>query len=110
MYHWANMNPDPLRERFRQGAKADRWPYPSHIYIVRIIWVLTWHTIWKIATRRIPMLRTLLLRAFGAKAHYCSLAGSARIEMPWDLQLGDHTLIGPRVHLYNLGGLTIGDY
>jgi putative colanic acid biosynthesis acetyltransferase WcaF len=111
MYRWATtMNPDPLRESYRAGATANRWPYPSHIYIVRIFWSLTWNTLWKLATRRLPILRTLLVRLFGAKAKYCSIAGSAWIEMPWDLQLGDHVLIGPRVHLYNLGGLAIGDH
>jgi len=104
------MTPDPLKESYRAGAAANRWPYPSHIYIVRIFWSMTWHTLWKIATRRLPILRTILLRLFGAKAKYSSISGSVWIEMPWDLQLGDHTLIGPRVHLYNLGGLSIGDH
>jgi len=30
------MTPDPLREIYRTGAAANRWPYPSHVYIVRI--------------------------------------------------------------------------
>ena len=32
-----------------------------------------------------------------------------RIEFPWELEIGKHVAIGPRTHLYNLGGLSIGD-
>jgi len=52
----------------------------------------------------------LLLRLFGAHTgRKVSIAGSVRIEMPWDLTLGENVTIGVRTHLYNLGGLSIGN-
>lgn len=103
---------DRYREKFATANADERdvWPYPKHIYILRLVWFIIWKTLWKICWRRVPVLRTMLLRIFGAKVKYAAMSASTWIEMPWDLELGDHVLVGPRVHLYNLGGLTIGDH
>lgn len=90
-------------------AGNQRWPYPAHVYVLRVLWRLTWLTVWKLAWHRLPILRTLLLRLFGARAGYCQMFGSTWIEMPWDLELGHGVVVGPRTHLYNLGGMSIGD-
>jgi len=86
-----------------------RWPYSPAHYAARLAWVVVRSTVWKIAWKRLPALRCLLLRAFGTKTNLkTELAGSCRVEMPWHLTLGEHTAIGPRVHLYNLGDMVIG--
>jgi len=100
---------------FREKFGADttdgvRWPYPKRIYVLRLIWVIVWRTVWKILWWRLPILRTLTLRVFGAKVGSVGMAGTTWIEMPWDLKIGKSCIIGPRVHLYNLGGLSIGDH
>jgi len=38
----------------------------------------------------------------------CEIASTCRVEMPWQLTLGEFSAIGPRVHLYNLGEMSIG--
>lgn len=87
------------------------WPYPKRVYLFRFLWLVVWRTIWKVCWHRVPILRVLLLRLFGARAeNYVSISGSVRIEMPWDLAIGEHTSVGPRVHLYNLGGIRIGHH
>jgi putative colanic acid biosynthesis acetyltransferase WcaF len=103
---------DRYREKFATANADERdvWPYPKHIYLLRLVWFIVWKTIWKFCWRRVPILRTALLRVFGAKVKYAAMSASTWIEMPWDLELGDHVLVGPRVHLYNLGGLSIGDH
>ena len=45
----------------------------------------------------------------GRTARYVNLARTAWIEMPWQITIGNYTSFGPRVVLYNLGELTIGD-
>jgi putative colanic acid biosynthesis acetyltransferase WcaF len=53
--------------------------------------------------------RASLLRMFGAtigrKVH---IYQSARIEIPWNLSIGDYAAIGDRATIYNLGKLSIG--
>jgi putative colanic acid biosynthesis acetyltransferase WcaF len=51
----------------------------------------------------------LLLRCFGAKvASTAKVRGTARIIHPWLLTVGEHSSIGDRVRVYNLGELIIG--
>jgi len=89
--------------------QGKRWPYSPGHYAARLTWTVVRMTIWPLAWKRVPALRCLLLRAFGTKTNLkTELAGSCRIEMPWQLTLGEHTAIGPRVHLYNLGPMQIG--
>ncbi len=89
--------------------QGNRWPYsPSH-YAARLAWGIVRGTVWKLAWKRVPSLRCLILKTFGTKTNLkTELAGSCRVEMPWNLTLGEYTAIGPRVHLYNLGEMVIG--
>lgn len=97
-----------LRRQFMEG---ERWPYPKHIYVFRLLWAIVWHTFWKICWWRIPALRTFVLRCFGTRVKgTVGMSGSTWIEMPWDLRIGEFVIIGPRANLYNLGGLEIGDH
>jgi len=57
----------------------------------------------------VPALRCAILRLFGTKTNLkCEIASTCRVEMPWQLTLGEFSAIGPRVHLYNLGEMSIG--
>jgi putative colanic acid biosynthesis acetyltransferase WcaF len=90
--------------------KVERWPYPWRVYLGRFLWLLIQATAWKLCWSRVIMLRPLLLRLFGSKTSLrCLISGGVRIEMPWLLQTGHPVCIGPRVGIYNLGGLVIGD-
>lgn len=86
-----------------------QWPYPPHEYPLRVLWLIVWATVWKLCWNRLPSLRTAILKIFGARcSSVVGFAASVRITRPWDLELG-RCSIGPRVHLYNLGGLKIGE-
>ncbi len=87
-----------------------KWPYPRRVYVMRILWGLVWHTIWKLVWWRICFVRTGILRLFGAKVEPVGIAGSVWIEMPWDLEIGKRCVVGPRTQIYNLGGMSIGNY
>ena len=53
--------------------------------------------------------RRFLLRLFGARiGPEVHIYPSARITMPWNLNIGDSAAIGDRVNLYALGSITIG--
>lgn len=101
---------DDLREKFGADTRdVVRWPYPKSWYPLRVLWLMVYLTIWKISWSRIPCLRRGILRMFGAKVGQSAFRGSAWIEFPWLLEIGDHSHIGPRAHLYNLGGIKIGN-
>lgn len=74
------------------------------------MWVLVWATVWKVCWKRFPFGRLLILRIFGAAVDLrAEISGSAKIQFPWLVKAGSHIAIGPRVTLYNLDGIEIGN-
>jgi len=90
--------------------KTVRWPYPVKDYIYRIPWILVKYTLWRLSWHRFYYLRAALLKLFGANVYWETQAfGSTNILRPWDVTLGKNVTLGPRVHLYNLNKINIGD-
>jgi putative colanic acid biosynthesis acetyltransferase WcaF len=90
--------------------KGDAWPYPFGVYVRRATWCLCFFTIWKICPRRIYWLRAGILNLFGGRVSWAAaFSHNSWVEMPWDLTVGKHSIIGPRAVIYNLGGVIIGD-
>jgi putative colanic acid biosynthesis acetyltransferase WcaF len=91
-------------------SKTENWPYSKMDYFRRLIWLITYATVWKICWKRFYLLRGLLLKLMGTKTDMrVEMARSAWVQMPWQLTLGTHVAISDRVILYNLGQMTIGD-
>jgi putative colanic acid biosynthesis acetyltransferase WcaF len=89
---------------------TEAFPYSRSTYVGRFMWSIVWCTLWQVCWARIPILRTTILRLFGARLAGVILApASLRIHMPWALSVGRGCALGARTHLYNLGGLSIGD-
>ena len=114
------MNPSPstaghaLAETPVSGAvrteNSVRWPYSPVEYAKRILWRLVYFTLWKVCCHRVYQLRSAILWCFGARLNLkVGLYHSTWVEMPWDFSAGDHTTIGPRTIIYNLGGVSIGE-
>lgn len=90
--------------------KVDKFPYSPMEYLKRVLWALAKFSIWRLLWHRIPILRMLLLRIYGADIKLSGMSfGSVNILRPWDLKLGENVAIGPRVHIYNLNRIEIGD-
>jgi len=93
-----------------QPNSAKRAPYGRRTYFARALWLLVQSTFWKLAWKRIPVLRTTLLRVFGAQIPSRVLISErVRVHFPWALTIGRHVAIGPDVDFYNLGGISIGN-
>lgn len=98
------MNTHVLKERNRR-------PYSAMTYTKRAGWWVVWCTLWRLAFRSVPLLRSCILRAFGGHVKRDTrFSASTRIEMPWLLTVGRECSIGPRVRIYNLGHVRIGDF
>jgi putative colanic acid biosynthesis acetyltransferase WcaF len=53
--------------------------------------------------------RRLLLRAFGAEIGAgVRIRPSVWVEMPWNLRVGDRTVVGDQAILYSLGRISVG--
>lgn len=76
-------------------------------YLLRIVWLLINTTVFKI----VPWVtRRTLVRCFGSKQGYdATFYPSVRIFAPWNLQTGEHVVLGSNVELYNKGMVTIGN-
>ena len=55
--------------------------------------------------------RNLLLRMFGARiGQHVHIYNSARVYLPWNLEVGDWSAIGEGAYIYNLGPVRIGQH
>ena len=89
---------------------VDPYPYTLSDYLKRFLWSLIQSTIWKILPHRIPSLRMIVLKTFGANVQISSMAfGSTSIFRPWEFSIGKLCTLGPRVRVYNLSKISIGD-
>lgn len=111
------MNSCPFPHAFHQMSdgkpyigKNSPTPYPLGEVLLRTVWSFVEATLFRWSPRPLHGLRVLLLRVFGADIPEPSTVRvfpSVRITFPWRLTLAPHTLVGPRVTLYNLGHITL---
>lgn len=75
----------------------------------RLLWLLVQHTIFRWSFRRADNWRAFLLRLFGAKIGASPLIRTTvRVEVPWNLTVGDRSRLGEHLIIYNLGPIEIG--
>ena len=75
----------------------------------RVLWMLG---IWLIRLSPRPCFawRRLVLRLFGARVGcQVRLYASTKLEMPWNVSLGDWCALGEDVYIYSLGPVSIGE-
>jgi len=76
--------------------------------IGRVLWGLV-QPLFYLSPRPVWVWRRILLRAFGARiGRNVHIYPSARITIPWNLDLSDQCAVGDRAILYALGPITIG--
>lgn len=76
----------------------------------RALWYAVDATLFRCSLRRMDRWRAFLLRRFGARiGRRCLIRRTVRVEVPWNLTVGDDALLGEHVLVYSLGPITIGD-
>jgi putative colanic acid biosynthesis acetyltransferase WcaF len=76
--------------------------------IRRIGWAAAW-PLFRLSPRILFGWRNFLLRLFGARiGKEVHIYNTARISLPWQLEVGDWSAIGDRAIIYNLGKISIG--
>lgn len=89
-------------------AARSRQSWGARVMIARVLWALCW-PLFRLSPRPLWAWRRMILRVFGAQigvqAH---IYPTARISMPWHLEIGEQAAIGDHAILYALGRITIG--
>jgi putative colanic acid biosynthesis acetyltransferase WcaF len=77
--------------------------------IARVAWMLVRGSLFRWSFHNWYGWRRFLLRCFGARVgHDARLRPTVMIEIPWNLELGDHCRVGDHAILYSLGTIRIG--
>ncbi|MDG1954099.1 MAG: putative colanic acid biosynthesis acetyltransferase [Polaribacter sp.] len=77
---------------------------------------LIWNLVWLILIRPFPrrsfnFWNIFLLRIFGAKIDKTAVIySSAKIYMPWNLEMQEHSCLAPEVDCYNVDKVVVGAY
>lgn len=78
--------------------------------IARLLWTVVWFSLARPFPRSIGNgWKLFLLRMFGAKVNSKAIVySSVRIYMPWNLEMAEHSCLGPEVDCYNADKIRIG--
>ncbi len=96
---------------FQRLDRTAAFPYSRSEYARRIAWGLVERTLWRLPLPRAYGWRRWLLQRFGAELAASSrLRASTRVVHPWLLRMGEHSFLGDRVRVYNLGPVVLGDH
>jgi putative colanic acid biosynthesis acetyltransferase WcaF len=88
-----------------------RNPYTLKQQAQRVCWWFGCFLLFKLSLRPMYAWRRWVLRMYGAKLgdHVC-VQRSARIEFPWNLEMGRYSSAGESTWIYNLGKIKIGEF
>lgn len=91
--------------------RQDRAPFSRREQMGRVLWWLVGLPLFKCSLRPMYTWRRWILRWFGAKVGArASIQRSARIEFPWNLEIGRGSTIGEKTWVHNLDKVRIGEY
>lgn len=97
-------SPKPLPVENRHQS-----PYTLGEKIRRVLWAATEKTLFRYSWVTCYRYRRVLLRCFGAEVgRRVHLRRSVHIECPWNLKVGDDSVVGDHAILYCLGPVEIG--
>src|SRR5271170_1541846 len=77
-------------------------------FLQRFLWSCVQLPFWPMMPRVLSPLRIMLLRMFGARIGRRCVLGSVRIWIPWNLEMGECSVVANGVELYNLAPIRIG--
>ena len=84
-------------------------PWTRKQQLGRLLWAIVYRLIFRCTFHNWYGLRAGILRMFGAKlGRNVRVRRTVKIEIPWNLLIGDDVSIGDEAILYTLGTITIG--
>jgi len=106
------MNTDLNKEVIHIKERDFISPYTTKDRIRRMIWNIFWTIFAKPFPKSIASKwKRFILRSFGAKvANTAKVYSSAKIFMPWNLEMDEYSCIGDNVDCYNAAKIYLGKY
>jgi putative colanic acid biosynthesis acetyltransferase WcaF len=103
---------DPHERRiFQTLDQTARYPYSRSEYVRRLLWNIVQATLFRYSLPHAFGFRRWLVRLFGAKiGPHSGMRPNVKIVHPWLLEMGDWSMLGHGVVIYNLGPVKIGDH
>lgn len=102
------LTPDAIPE-YDAEVVPESSPWTIKEKIRRAAWMLVGRPAFRMTFHNWYGVRRGILRAFGATiGKRVRIRPSARIEIPWNLTIGDDAIVGDHAILYSLGPITIG--
>ena len=102
-------SPGSLRASDADAKLQIRSPWTARQKIARVGWMLVRGSLFRWSFHNWYGWRRFLLRCFGARVgHDARLRPTVMIEIPSNLELGDHCRVGDHAILYSLGKIRIG--
>ena len=100
------MSPAPSSDALNRRLTSE---WTARQKAARQLWYWVEATLFRFSPRPCYRWRNWLLRRFGARVHPTArIRSTATIEIPWNLRVGAHTVVGDGVILYCLGEITLG--
>lgn len=91
------------------ASPREESPWSLMEKIARVLWMVAGALLFRSSFHNWYAWRRVLLRCFGARiGRNVRIRPTARIEIPWNLEIGDNSTIGDHVILYSLGKIRIG--
>lgn len=93
------------------AAVRESRPWTFRQNIARALWMLVRGSLFRLSFHNWYAWRRLLLRLFGAKvAKGAKVRPTVSIEIPWNVDIGEGSVVGDYAILYSLGKITIGKH
>lgn len=100
---------DLLAPDTRSGDAYRPSPHTRSNRAVRALWSLVWLLLFRPSPKPLHSWRRCLLRLFGSRlGHGVVVHASARVWAPWNLEMGDHSSLGPFVDCYCVDRICLG--
>lgn len=97
-----------LKKKLQPDSYTSPWTLRERLGFAG--WMLTQSILFRPTPKFMNSFRILLLRLWGARIKGRPFVSqSARIRIPWQLEMHDRACIGERADIYNLGSAVIGE-
>ena len=96
-----------LKIGFQKDSATTSWSVKEALGIR--LWYFTWLLLCSWTPKKLNLWRLYWLRIFGAKVKKVFIFPSARIYVPWLLEMKEGACLGPHSEVYNLGPVCFGE-
>lgn len=96
-----------LKVAYQKDAATSSWSLKEALGIR--LWHMVWLCLFRWTPKKMNFWRLFLLRLFGAKLENVFIFSSARIYVPWLLEMKKGACLGPYSEVYNLGPVYFGE-